>query len=68
MGTITLVLVVLVVLAIIGGGASTFFGNVSSGVKTSVEFVEKSPTLRNLSEETQDFVQDQASNIVKELH
>ena len=67
MGMLTTVLVVLVILAIIGGGASTFFGNVSSGIKTSLEFVENSPTLKNLSQETQDFVQDQASNVVKEM-
>jgi len=67
MGMITTVLVVLVILAIIGGGASTFFGNVSSGIKTSLEFVENSPTLKNLSQETQNFVQDQASNVVKEM-
>ena len=67
MGIFTTVLLVLVILAIIGGGASTFFGNVSSGIKTSLEFVESSPTLKNLSQETQDFVQDQASNVVKEM-
>ena len=68
MGTFTLILVVLVVLAIIGGGASTFFGNVSNGVKTSLQFVEDSPTLKNLSDEAQDFVQEQAGNIVKEMN
>lgn len=61
------ILIAIVVLAIIGGGASTFFGNVSNGIKTSLDFVESSPTLRNLSQETQDFVQDQGSNIIEEM-
>lgn len=67
MGLFMFVLIAMVVLAIIGGGASTFFGNVSDGIKTSLDFVESSPTLRNLSQETQDFVQEQGSNVVKEL-
>ena len=54
--------------AVIGGGASTFFGNVSDGIKTSLQFVEDSPTLKNLSQETQHLVQEQASNVVKEMN
>jgi predicted PurR-regulated permease PerM len=68
MGTLTLILVVLVILAIIGGGAGAFFGSVSQGVKNTISFVEESPTLRNLSQETQQFAQDQVSGIVKEIH
>lgn len=67
MGTFTLILVVLVILAIVGGGAATFFGNVSDGIKTTLNFVENSPTLRNLSNEAQDFTQEQVGNIVKEM-
>lgn len=67
MGLFMFILIAIVVLAIIGGGASTFFGNVSNGIKTSLDFVESSPTLRNLSQETQDFVQDQGSNIIEEM-
>lgn len=68
MGTFTIILVVLVVLSIIGGGASTFFGNVTDGIKNSLQFVENSPTLKNLSQETQHFVQQQANDIVKEIN
>jgi hypothetical protein len=67
MGTLTLTLLVVVILAIIGGGASVFFNNVSQGIKTSLEFVESSSTLRNLSQETQQFAQEQIGNVVKEI-
>ena len=49
------------------GGASAFFGNVSQGIKTSLEFVEGSPTLRNLSQDTQQFASERISNVVKEI-
>lgn len=67
MGTITFILAIVVVLAIIGGGAGAFFGSVSNGVKTSIDFVEKSPTLKNLSEEVQRFTGEQVGNVVKEM-
>jgi hypothetical protein len=67
MGLFTYILIAMVVLAMIGGGASAFFGDVSNGIKTSLEFVENSPTLKNLSQETQQFAQDQVNNVVREI-
>jgi hypothetical protein len=67
MGVFTFIVVVLVILAIIGGGASAFFGDVSQGIKTSLTFVESSPTLKNFSSKAQNFAQEQVSNVVKEM-
>lgn len=67
MGFFTIIMFALVVLAIIGIGAGAFFGAVGQGIKNSIQFVEESPTLKNLSDETQNFVQKQAGSIMNEI-
>jgi hypothetical protein len=67
MGLITAVVVILVALAVIGGGATTFFDSVSKGADKISAFVESSPALKNITQETQEFATEQAGKVVQEV-
>lgn len=67
MGFTTIIIVVVVVLAIIGGGIENFYSDVSSGIHKTMSYVEKSPVLKNITEETKDFATEQGGKLANEV-
>ena len=64
---ITGVAIGLIVLAVIGGCATGFFSSVSTGIHKVSNFVENSPMLKNVTDETKEFIKDQAGNAANEI-
>jgi uncharacterized protein HemX len=59
MGLLTWIAIIVIILAVIGLGAGVFF----SGVMRGADIIRNNPAVQNLTQEVEEFVQNQSTNL-----